>query len=162
MPLPSSSRSRPLLINPTTAREPDHLAPQPDHCPLQAEALKREVDALRSVLRSRGLQAQDGANADSLSLNSTLDGPDELEPLDSSTASDSPVLPGHFTTRGQPESSPPFAEHESPGSPGSPPQAFPAANQQRPPQVKVGAFARVMSFGRKKPSPRASPVVSKC
>ena len=119
---------RPLLVSPTNAIVPT-TCPR-SHSPtfpLQAEALKREVDALKSVLLLRGPQAQDGANAIYLSSN-------ELEQLDSSAA--------------------------SPSSPGSPPQAFPAASQQRPPQVKVGALARVMSFGRKKPSPRASPVVS--
>ena len=119
--------------------------------PLQAEALKREVDALKSVLRSRGLQAQEGANAISLSPNSTMD---ELQQLGSPAASDGSFLPGCFMTHGQPEGSP-----SSTRPSGSTPhrQAFPAASQQRPPQVKVGAFARVMSFRRTKPSPRVSP-----
>ena len=150
--VPPPSISRPLFISPLPTRRviPTNFSSARPF-PLQAEALKREVDALKSVLRSRGPQAQEGANAISLSPNSTMD---ELQQLGSPAASDGSFLPGCFMTHGQPEGSP-----SSTRPSGSTPhrQAFPAASQQRPPQVKVGAFARVMSFRRTKPSPRVSP-----
>ena len=98
--------------------------------PSQAEALKREVNALKSVLRMRGPHGQgDEIPPPCQSTTGELEQPDPL----AASSADPTFLPGHAMTRGQPESSPSTTRPSPPGSPCSPPAplAFPAASPQQ-------------------------------